>query len=178
MSTRQSKNNIFITPETKISQLLEAYPELEETLIEIAPAFKKLKNPILRKTIAKVTSLRQAAKVGNVLLSEAINKLRSEVGQQAAEDLAEVIDSSSMKQPAWFEASKLVKTIDARPMLEAGEEPVKFVFKELNQLEAGQILELVTPFEPAPLITMAKEKRFNVWTKRVAEDKFINYFLK
>ena len=38
-------SGIEITPSTKVSELLDAYPELEETLIGIAPPFKKLGNP-------------------------------------------------------------------------------------------------------------------------------------
>ncbi|MFZ5518867.1 MAG: DUF1858 domain-containing protein [Candidatus Zhuqueibacterota bacterium] len=173
-----SEEKFNITPETKIDQLLKIYPELEATLVDIAPAFQKLKNPVLRRTIAKVTSLRQAAKIGNVPLAEVINRLRTQVGQQMIEDEAEGSDSSAMTQPDWFNSSKLIKTIDARPMLEASEEPVKFVFKELDKIGSGQILELVTPFLPAPLISMAQQKGFQVWTKRTADNYFSNYFLK
>ena len=42
-----------ITPDTRIGTLLEKFPELEETLIELAPSFDKLKNPFLRKTVGK-----------------------------------------------------------------------------------------------------------------------------
>jgi hypothetical protein len=55
-----------ITPETKIAALLEAYPELEPVLIATAPAFNKLSNPVLRRTIARVTSLRRAAEVAGL----------------------------------------------------------------------------------------------------------------
>jgi hypothetical protein len=55
-----------IQPSTKIAQLLDAYPELEEVLIEMAPPFKKLRNPILRKSVAKVATLQQAAIVGRL----------------------------------------------------------------------------------------------------------------
>ena len=52
---------VDINLQTKIATLLKVYPELEERLIELVPAFDKLRNPILRRTIAKVTSLQQAA---------------------------------------------------------------------------------------------------------------------
>lgn len=171
------QNKIQITPETKISQLLDSYPELEETLIEITPAFKKLKNPVLRKTIAKITTLRQAAKIGNVSLAELINRLRGELGMALSEHISEDNNSESHARPAWFNESKITNTVDARPMLEAGQEPVKFVFKDLNQLESGQIFELITPFEPAPLIQMAKEKGFQVWIQKVTNDVVKTYFL-
>ena len=36
-----------ITPKTKIAGLLKAYPQLEEILVKMSPAFEKLKNPRL-----------------------------------------------------------------------------------------------------------------------------------
>ena len=41
--------NLIISPQTKVGELLDAYPELEKVLFELSPAFSKLKNPILRK---------------------------------------------------------------------------------------------------------------------------------
>ena len=63
-----ASGNIDITPETTVHRLLEAYPELEETLIGIAPPFKKLRNPLLRRSVAKVASLRHISSVGGVPL--------------------------------------------------------------------------------------------------------------
>ena len=65
----QPKSGEAISPEMKVATLLKEYPSLEDTLYEIAPAFSKLRNPILRRTVAKATSLRQAAKVAGVELS-------------------------------------------------------------------------------------------------------------
>ena len=70
-----------------MAELLEAYPQLEDVLIDLAPAFKKLKNPLLRKTIARVTSLQQAASVGEVPVEVIVNKLRGIVGQEELHDV-------------------------------------------------------------------------------------------
>ena len=56
-----SKEHLEITPSTRVAEMLDNYPELEDTLIGIAPPFKKLKNPVLRKTIAKMSSKGVAA---------------------------------------------------------------------------------------------------------------------
>jgi hypothetical protein len=71
----------LITPQTKVGDLLKDFPELEETLVKIAPAFKKLRSPMLRRTVARVTNLAQAARVGGVPVDELIQKLRRAVGQ-------------------------------------------------------------------------------------------------
>jgi len=77
---------LLITPKTKIFDLLEVYPDLEETLIAVAPAFRKLKNPALRNTITKVATLTQAALIGGLKVEELIFKLRAEVGQSTNSD--------------------------------------------------------------------------------------------
>ena len=64
----KSESNFQISPETKIGSLLDRFPDLEKTLLEMAPEFKKLRNPILRKTIARVTSLRQESRENSRLM--------------------------------------------------------------------------------------------------------------
>ena len=88
-------DRVTITPSTKVAALLDSYPQLEDVLIGIAPPFKKLKNPILRRSVAKVASLRQAAAVGRLPVEELVNKLRDAVGQEpiAPSEVAEPEDS-------------------------------------------------------------------------------------
>ncbi|MBE0410006.1 MAG: DUF1858 domain-containing protein, partial [Anaerolineales bacterium] len=79
-STSRKPQPTDITPQTKIKVLLDKFPQLEDVLLEISPTFAKLKNPLLRKTVAKVADLRQVAQIGNVSIGELINKLRQEAG--------------------------------------------------------------------------------------------------
>ena len=72
---------IIIAPKTKIAELIEAFPQLEPVLIDYVPAFEKLKNPVLRRTVARITTLQQAAAIGNVDIEDLINRLRKTVGQ-------------------------------------------------------------------------------------------------
>ncbi len=172
----KEKNPDFqITPETKISKLLEEFPQLEEVMIEMAPEFKKLRNPILRKTIARVASLRQVAAVGGVSLSEMINRLRKEAGIQEMFVSEELREMASKDSPSWFSPSRIVNRLDARPMLDAGEQPISRVFSECKNLKKGEIFELITPFVPAPLIEMAKKQGYLVWIDQEAEEKVKTY---
>jgi hypothetical protein len=167
---------IPITPETKVGALLDSYPQLESTLLEIAPAFAKLQSPILRKTVAKVTTLRQAAKVGGVSLADMINKLR----QAAGMTLGEIVDDSATddKRPEWFDESAICKSVDGRPILEKGEHPLGLVLSEIRLLQPGQILELITPFLPAPLIDKGREAGCLAWSKSENADIVKTYFFK
>jgi hypothetical protein len=167
--------DLIITPDIRVAKLLEVYPQLESTLIEIAPPFAKLKNPVLRKTVARVTSLKQAAKVGNIELGVLINRLRHEVGQESVQDIKDD-DFEKKPSPDWFDPDKIVDIIDARQMLEEGDKPLALVMQHLNKLNRGKILELITPFMPAPLIDTARQKGYDDWTKKLYTDEFHTYF--
>ena len=80
---------VIITPKTRILDLIEAYPELEQKLFDMSPAFRKLQNPILRKTVARVTTLQQAAMVGNLPVERMVNELRRVLGQEHLDEKAE-----------------------------------------------------------------------------------------
>ncbi len=171
----KSESNFQISPETKIGALLDNFPDLEKTLLEIAPQFKKLRNPILRKTIARVTSLKQASAVGKIPLAEMINRLRSEAGIQEEFVSDEAIETVSREIPSWFKTSGVVQSLDARLMLEKGEQPINRVFSDCKSLKTGDIYELITPFLPAPLIDAAKEKGYLIWSKKEGAGVFKTY---
>jgi len=168
---------LIITPDVKVAQLLEAFPQLESLLIRIAPAFAKLRNPLLRKTVAKVTSLRQAANVGGVPLGEMINRLRAEVGQGSAE-FDDAAESTRTQPPDWYDEQKISQTIDARPMIERGEQPMALVMEKLKRQRPGEILQLITPFLPAPLIDLAAKQGHRSWQVHSGVDEFRTYFLR
>lgn len=56
------------------------------------------------------------------------------------------------ERPAWAVAPAVRQTLDARPMLAAGEHPVGQVLAMLGTLEGEEVLQLLTPFVPEPLI--------------------------
>ena len=171
-----AKRQIPITPELKIGRLLEVYPELEERLIDMSHAFAKLRNPVLRKTVAKVATIQQAARVGGVPLGLMIKTLREAVGQDAS-GLDESSDpASSANPPEWFDRLKIVDTVDARPLIEAGEQPVTVVMAHLKRLGPGQIFALITPFVPAPLIDLARKQGYEVWSREDSPEVVLTYF--
>lgn len=170
-----SEHKLLITPKTKVGELLDAYPQLEELLIEMVPTFKKLKNPVLRRTIARVTSLQQAAIVGGIGLDKIINTLRKEIGQDM--DHSHPTSMGNTPQPDWFDASKIATTLDARQTIAEGGHPLEPVFNGLQEMSEGGIFELITPFVPAPLLDKVKDKGYLVWTMQ-EEDMFKSYFIR
>ncbi len=170
------ENKLVISPKTKVLQLIETYPELEDVLIEYVPAFKKLKNPVLRKTVAKIATLQQASVIGNVKIEELINTLRKAVG----EDLISIEENENYNtiKPEWFEESKILHSIDIREMLNRGEQPVNQVITELTNLPKEEIYKVISPFIPAPLIDKASSLEIKHWIDKKEEEVFEVYFIR
>lgn len=176
MNSNDKPSKVPITPKTKIWNLLEAYPGLEPLLMEMSPAFKKLKNPVLRRTVAKVATIQQVAEIAGLNLGEMINKLRQEVGMEETTEYSDNAIPATNETPSWFDQAAIVKTLDAIPLIEKGEHPVNLVLDALNQLEKGKIFQLITPFKPVPIMDKARENGFKVCSLQ-EEDHINTYFL-
>ncbi|WP_439185356.1 DUF1858 domain-containing protein [Carboxylicivirga taeanensis] len=168
---------LIITPRTKIFDLLEAYPQLEDSLIALAPPFKKLKNPILRKTITKVTSLSQAAVIGGLKVEELINKLRTEVGQDTTTIQDAETSHYNWQKPDWFSEDHVHQQIDISDMLNSGEQPVHEVIAAIKKLPDGQLIKVNTPFIPAPLLDKTISLKVAHWIQKTDESNYHIFFL-
>jgi hypothetical protein len=171
-------NDFPILPSTKVAALLDRYPELEDVLIGLAPPFKKLKNPFLRKGVARVASLKQAAAVGGMPVGTLVNKLRAVVGQPPiASDNADERTAYFSSRPEWFDAAKVVDSIDESAS-DPDKMPVVTVLRRATLLNHGEILELVTNFLPAPGIEIMKQKGFRVWSSQPSPELIRTYISK
>jgi uncharacterized protein (DUF2249 family) len=168
-------DSLIITPETKIGKLLDSYPHLEKLLVNLSPEFKKLNNPVLRRTIAKIASLKQAAEIGEIPLEEFMNKLREAVGQTRWTNQNEIVVEKQTKRPEWFRKEDIVFSIDARPLLDRGEHPVDLVLNEAKKLKDNDILELISPFLPKPLIDMLMKRGYKIWTEQISSHLYKTY---
>jgi hypothetical protein len=166
---------LIITPKTRVGELLENYPELEPVLLELSPAFKKLKNPVLRKTVGKVATLQQAAALGNFTVTELINTLRSEVGQQLFEGEAHG-ENINFEKPTWFDPEKVTVTFNASPLIDSGQNPMQEVFARLEKTGQGEICELRTPFVPAPIIELISKRGYDHYCTASGEEQYNTYF--
>jgi hypothetical protein len=158
-----------ITPKTKIGELLEAYPELESVLTGISPVFDKLKNPVLRRTVARVATIQQISVVGGIPVDDIIKRLRKETGQENDQNDSDAQEELTGEAPAWFNKTMISQHYDATPVINSGESPMSEVLKRAAGLGRGEILELKTPFIPAPVLEMLKNKKFRVYVVKDGE---------
>ena len=155
-----------IHPETRVGALLDAYPGIEDALIRWVPAFAKLRNPILRRTVAKVATLEQAARIGGIGVRELVLKLREETGQATDTPCAESYAEPQVpEKPDWPGTLKVRETIDAEAMLATGVHPLGKVRRAAEELSAGEAVLVVSPFRPEPLIDALSKAGFAVYSR-------------
>ncbi|MGB4704915.1 MAG: DUF438 domain-containing protein [Candidatus Saccharicenans sp.] len=68
-----------LNEKTSLYHLLKEYPFLLDFLVGLSPSYKNLKNPILRRTIARVATLKQVAAEGGFRVEELIERIKKEI---------------------------------------------------------------------------------------------------
>jgi len=165
-----------ITLETKIADLLNNYEGMKDILIKINPKFKKLNNPVLRRTLAKIAGVRQAAVVGGMEPINLLNQLRVAVGQTPVKiEAAE--KAQTEKAPAWI-ANEPKESLDANELLEKEENPLAKSYAILRNMEDGEILLIRSDFKPEPLIEEFEKKGYKVFSQEIEENRFTTYVQK
>ncbi len=168
---------IDITPSTKVNDLLRAYPEIEDDLIRMAPPFKKLRNPFLRRTIGRVATLKQVSAVGDIPLDDLINNLRKLVGQSEIQESYKDEDYF-LDKPEWFHQDKISLSINEEKMENKNQMTLVTILLEAKNVKKGEIIELITTFLPAPGIDILKSKGYSVWITKEENNIIKSYFLK
>ncbi|HJW74285.1 MAG TPA: DUF438 domain-containing protein [Thermoleophilia bacterium] len=72
---------MVITPQTTVNTLLGEYPFLKDFLVGYNPEFKKLANPVLRRTMGRMATLERAAGMAGVPLEEMQHDIAAEIGR-------------------------------------------------------------------------------------------------
>lgn len=157
-----------IGPETRVAEVLDAHPEAEEILIAIAPQFKALKNPVLRRTVARVATLEQAAKVAGIPVRDLVLKLREELGIKGGGEIFETEGSVAVEAPAWV-SLEAEATIDGGVLLDSGETPIARASVALAHMSSGEVLVVSAPFQPAPLIDSLRAKGHEVYAREESD---------
>lgn len=166
-----------ITLATTIADLLENYKGMKEILIGINPKFKKLNNPVLRRTIAKLATVKQAAVVGGMDADDLLNQLRIAVGQAALQREESAASQEGDSLPAWAE-NEPKAILNANEILDNEGNPLAETNKTLKKLDSGDILQIESDFRPEPLIDEFVKKGYGVAVKATKDDQFITLIKK
>ena len=81
-----------------------------------------------------------------------------------------------METPTWLDRTKIKITLDARPILAAGEHPLQRVLEESEKLSPGEIYEIITPFPPMPMIDKLTASGFESFSETDSGGMFHTFF--
>lgn len=166
-----------VTPEMKVGEVLRRWPHLLEVFLEASPAFQKLKNPLLRRTMPNLVTVAQAERMGGLEPGALVARLNRALGVEEHPQ-APSPEAESLLQappPPWLSAP-LGFHLDVRPILEAGGEPFQAIMAAAREVKPGERLVLEVLFEPIPLYKVLAKQGFAAWCERVGERHYRAHF--
>ncbi len=164
-----------IDANTKISKILKVKPESIQVIAQINSNFKKLENPILRRSLATRVSVKDAAKIGKVDINEFLKALEQIGFDVSYYDDKKTDDKNLNLLPPDFSNREII-TLDVRPIIADGKDPFGYITKVAKKIKPEQILLIINDFEPIPLIDFLIGKNFIHWMKQDEEGNYLTYF--
>jgi uncharacterized protein (DUF2249 family) len=180
----------MISGEMTVARLLAEHPTLLDVLVDYHPHFKQLRNRLLRRVMAPLVSVSQAARMAGVPEAELLSALR-----QAADSLGPRLAAGSRtdsptplgsnsaaaaprasapaapfapvaRPPALAAlAPERQVHVDVRDDIRRGEEPFTKIMAAVKGLGPDAALVLRVPFEPIPLYDVLGKRGFSHWTE-------------
>jgi len=164
-----------ITKDTKIAKILKAKPEAIDVIAGINPNFKKLQNPILRRSLATRVSVKDAARIGNVPVNDFLKALEQAGFEVVYATEQEPAMSGKSLVPPDFSDKEIV-TLDVRPIINEGKDPFGYINKVAKTIKPNQVLLIINDFEPIPLVEYLTGKNFVHWMTQDEAGNYLAYF--
>ena len=71
--------------------------------------------------------------------------------------------SDSNDMPAWYDPAKVILDLDVAALMATGEHPLERARQAVARSGPGEIVALLSPFRPAPLLEVFREAGMLVW---------------
>jgi len=168
--------SLVVNRDTTIKELLDVKPEeVINALVQLNRNFGKLRNPLLRKLLAKRVSIADACRIADCPVSDFLRTMNA-IGFKLQEEIIENRSSADLQfQPP---AEENVVTFDVRPILAINGDPLKAILAQIKGLNEHKCLKIVNTFEPIPLINLLRKKGFGAHTDTIATDVVETYFFR
>lgn len=169
---------MYINAQTKIATLLKHHPGALEAIVTLSPDFNKLRNPVLRKLMAGRTSIAMASKIGGCTPKHFFDVLQP-LGFEVNDVAIETKERAALQEetPVCISPAEII-TLDVRPVLAAGNDPLSLIQRQVKSLQQGQVLKIVNSFEPVPLIALLAKQGCKSRVVTIADDEVETYFYK
>lgn len=170
----------------RVAAVLAREPRLLEVLVSASPAFAMLRNAATRKTMARLVTIEQAARIAGIETAQLLARLN---GAFPSDPDAEIPDAESdrerVPEPARAAPAGLLETpedrlvdVDVREDLRAGREPLRKILDAVQALTPGQVLRVRATFEPAPLYAVLGKRGLASFTEHLGNDDWRVWFFR
>jgi uncharacterized protein (DUF2249 family) len=174
----------------RVADVIARDPRLIEVFVAVAPAFARLRNPALRKVMARLVTVQQAARMAGVETDELLERLNGGAGQRedtekTMEGMVREVDverepgldgpAGLPEELAGVDPSRLVD-LDVRADLRSGIEPFSRIMAARRDVPANGVLRLRAIFEPVPLYAVMGKQGFRHWTEQLGEEDWRVWF--
>ncbi len=158
-----------VTAADRVSDVLARDEALVEVFVRHAAHFTRLRNRAMRRVMARLVSVEDAARIAGVSSASLVRALNDALGitvsgddtEPAGHDLAAASGVGAMsdgvprrRRPP----GAVVVDVDVRDELRSGREPFARVMSAVGALRAGEVLRLRAIFEPVPLYAVLEKR--------------------
>jgi uncharacterized protein (DUF2249 family) len=176
-----------ITPSDRVAAVLRTDERLVEVFASAAPALERLRNPAMRRTMARLVTVAQAAKIAGLDPQELVARLNAAAGsgdeavpsadtnEPVEEQKMSAVESDIPAALSGLPAERLVD-LDVREDLRRGEEPFSRIMAAKAALKPGEVLRLRATFDPVPLYHVMGKQGYEHWTEQLGEDDWRVWF--
>lgn len=160
------------TAETRVGDAIAADADVVDRLVALSPIFAKLRNPVLRKMMARLVTFGDAAKVSGVPLDAILRAANGDAFSGKAAPRGPTAAAPPEAAPEWVASidEDAAIRLDVRPILAAGDEPFAAIMRTAAKIPERGSLILDAPFDPVPLRRVLANKGFRAHAQELAPD--------
>lgn len=163
----------------RVAAVLARDERLIDVFVAASPAFEKLRNSAMRKTMAKLVTVEQAARIAGLDAGDLVARLNAALAGTDAVTAAPVASPAALPAiPAALTSLQPDRIVDCdvRDDLRAGIEPFRRILDAARALPTGSALRVRAIFEPAPLYAVLARQGLAHATERLAADDWRVWF--
>ncbi|HEY4131498.1 MAG TPA: DUF2249 domain-containing protein [Gemmatimonadaceae bacterium] len=167
-----------VSPHDKVSDVLARDESLVEVFVRAAPHFGKLRNRAIRRVMARLVTVEQAARTANIPIERLVRNLNAALGFIDGRPSVDVSASPPNAAPPdeRHPQGAPVIEVDVRDELRAGREPFSRIISAVAALRDDEVLHLRAVFEPVPLFTVLGKRGFAHESRAHAADDWSVWF--
>jgi uncharacterized protein (DUF2249 family) len=176
---------MVISRTDRVSTVIAGDESLIDVFVSLSPAFERLRVRGMRRVMARLVTVEQAARMAGVDVDELVSRLNAHDaatpdaisrGKEGDGDDMLTADAGPRPQALAAIPDDRIVMLDVRDELRAGREPFSRIMAALRTVPPGGAFSVRAIFEPVPLYAVLKKQGFDHWTERLAEDDWLVWF--